>query len=188
VLGVLLASDIELDAALDALSHVTPPPGRMERFGGGADPVVIVDYAHTPDALERAIAAVRPLTKGRLIVVFGCGGDRDRGKRPKMGLIGARDADLAIITSDNPRTEDPQSIVDMIVAGAKESGRDNFQVEVDRRAAIRKALAQSTRGDTVLIAGKGHEDYQILGKTKIHFDDREEARAAAEALVQGKGS
>ena len=185
--GVAEALGLPYDAIRDGIAALRGVAGRLERVELPG-PAVLVDYAHTPDALERAIAAVRPLTKGKLVVVFGCGGDRDRTKRPKMGLIGARDADLAIITSDNPRTEDPKAIVEMIVAGAKESGRDNFQIEVDRRAAIRQALAQSTSGDTVLIAGKGHEDYQILGKTKIHFDDREEARAAAEALRQGKGS
>jgi UDP-N-acetylmuramoyl-L-alanyl-D-glutamate--2,6-diaminopimelate ligase len=185
--GVAEALGLPYEAIRQGIAALRGVPGRLERVDVPG-PAVLVDYAHTPDALERAIAAVRPLTKGKLVVVFGCGGDRDRTKRPKMGLIGARDADLAIITSDNPRTENPQSIVDMIVAGARESGRDNFAVEVDRRAAIRQALAQSTSGDTVLIAGKGHEDYQILGKTKIHFDDREEARAAAETLRQGKGS
>jgi UDP-N-acetylmuramoyl-L-alanyl-D-glutamate--2,6-diaminopimelate ligase len=183
--GVAEALGLPYEAIREGLAALRGVAGRLERVEVPG-PAVLVDYAHTPDALERAIAAVRPLTKGKLVVVFGCGGDRDRTKRPKMGLIGARDADLAIITSDNPRTENPQSIVDMVVAGAKESGRENFQVELDRRTAIRKALEQSTEGDTVLIAGKGHEDYQILGKTKIHFDDREEARAAAEALRQGR--
>jgi UDP-N-acetylmuramyl tripeptide synthase len=145
----------------------------------------VVDYSHTPDALERAIAAVRPYVRGggKLIVVFGCGGDRDPTKRPIMGAIAARDADLAVVTSDNPRTEAPESILDMIVAGMKTSGARPFHREVDRRAAIRFAAAQAKSGDVLLIAGKGHEDYQIVGKTKSHFDDREEASAAFEALA-----
>jgi UDP-N-acetylmuramoyl-L-alanyl-D-glutamate--2,6-diaminopimelate ligase len=150
----------------------------------------VVDYAHTPDALERAIAALRPLTSRRLIVVFGCGGDRDRGKRPLMGEVAARDGDVAIVTSDNPRTEDPDSIVDMVVDGARralapELNADELATatrgyfrEVDRRAAIKLAAAAAQPGDVLLIAGKGHEDYQIIGATKVSFDDRVEARAA----------
>jgi UDP-N-acetylmuramoyl-L-alanyl-D-glutamate--2,6-diaminopimelate ligase len=129
------------------------------------------------------MAALRPLTRGRLIVVFGCGGDRDRTKRPKMGRAVARDADLPIVTSDNPRTEDPQSIVDLIVAGVREVRSDGFLVELDRRTAIRAALDAARPGDVVLIAGKGHEDYQIVGKTRHHFDDREEAAAHLSTLA-----
>src|SRR5439155_14438340 len=129
-------------------------PGRLERVGA-AD--VFVDYAHTPDALERVMAALKPITRGRLIVVFGCGGDRDKTKRPKMGHLVARDADLPIVTSDNPRTEDPQAIVDMVVAGVREVRSDGYVVEVDRRAAIAAAIAAARAGDVVLIAGKGHE-------------------------------
>jgi UDP-N-acetylmuramoyl-L-alanyl-D-glutamate--2,6-diaminopimelate ligase len=156
-------------------------PGRVERVENRRGLDVFVDYAHTPDALERVIAALRPLTKGRLIVVFGCGGDRDRGKRPKMGRIVAEKADLAVVTSDNPRTEEPRSIIDMILEGVKGAGSRPNLVEVDRRLAIGKAVREAKPGDVVLIAGKGHEDYQILGKTKIHFDDREEAAKAMEA-------
>jgi len=155
----------------------------------------LVDYSHTPDALERAIAAVRPLTAGRVVVVFGCGGDRDNSKRPVMGQIAARDADIAIVTSDNPRTEEPGSILDMIVAGVRRepipelaaaelaAAPRGYHREVDRRTAIRRAAAACRAGDVLLIAGKGHEDYQILGKTKIHFDDREEASAALAAVT-----
>ncbi|HJZ86721.1 MAG TPA: UDP-N-acetylmuramoyl-L-alanyl-D-glutamate--2,6-diaminopimelate ligase [Polyangia bacterium] len=171
-------------AGIEALHGV---PGRLEPVDLGDDRVALVDYAHTPDALAHAIAAVRPLARRRLIVVFGCGGDRDRSKRPLMGRIAAEGADLAIITSDNPRTEDPQSIVDMIAQGARAAGRGWIEIEVDRRQAIRRAVGLAESGDVVLIAGKGHEDYQILGKTKIHFDDREETRAAAAELRQGKG-
>jgi len=144
-------------------------PGRMERIA--AEPCVVLrDYAHTPDALERALATLRPLTKGRLIVVFGAGGDRDRGKRPVMGGIAARLADLPVVTSDNPRTEDPELILDGIEAGM--GGAPHLRI-VDRRTAIARALTIARPGDTVLLAGKGHEDYQVLGTEKVPFDERE---------------
>ena len=149
-------------------------PGRVERVGNDAGLDILVDYAHTPDALENVLTALRPVTRRRLICVFGCGGDRDPTKRPKMGAAVAAAADLAVVTSDNPRTEDPRAIIDMILPAVP----DPFAVEPDRRVAIRTAVAEATPGDVVLIAGKGHEDYQILGTTKIHFDDREEAAEA----------
>jgi UDP-N-acetylmuramoyl-L-alanyl-D-glutamate--2,6-diaminopimelate ligase len=149
----------------------------------GADFGVFVDYAHTPDALERVMDAVRPLTKGKMIVVFGCGGDRDRTKRPKMGRIVSEKADLPIVTSDNPRTEEPNSILDMIVGGMK----PGYLREVDRKKAIAMAISEARSGDAVVIAGKGHEDYQIVGKTKHHFDDREEARAAMQKVANSVG-
>ncbi|HEY9889277.1 MAG TPA: cyanophycin synthetase, partial [Candidatus Obscuribacterales bacterium] len=136
-----------------------------------------VDYAHTPDSLHNALTAARPFIQGRLICVFGCGGDRDRTKRPLMGKIAYDLADLAIVTSDNPRTEDPQRILADILAGIPVA-LPAQQVVSDRAAAIHWAIAQAQPGDGVLIAGKGHEDYQILGTEKIHFDDREQARAA----------
>jgi UDP-N-acetylmuramoyl-L-alanyl-D-glutamate--2,6-diaminopimelate ligase len=135
------------------------------------------------------MAALRPLARGRLIVVFGCGGDRDKSKRPKMGRAVARDADLPIVTSDNPRTEDPRAIVDMILDGVREvrPRDDGVVVEIDRRRAIGAAIEAARPGDIVLIAGKGHEDYQIVGTTKSHFDDREEATAAfAHARQRGE--
>ncbi len=198
---MLLALDVEPAQAARALGTVKAIPGRLERCDEDDDDIrVLVDYAHTPDALERAIAAVRPLVaaqtataRGRLLVVFGCGGDRDRGKRPLMGGIAVRDADLAIVTSDNPRTEEPASIVDMILDGIRPAGareltatalRDaprGYHVEIDRRAAIRAAAAAARPGDVLLVAGKGHEDYQIVGTTRLHFDDREEAAAALAA-------
>lgn len=182
-----------------ALDSVNGVPGRLERVparGIG----VFVDYAHTPDALERVMAATRPLATGRLIVVFGCGGDRDRTKRPKMGRAVARDANLAIVTSDNPRTEEPASIVEMIIEGVMQEESPRLDARtlgtaprgwvaiVDRRAAIGAAMAAARPGDVVVIAGKGHEDYQIIGKTKHHFDDREEAAAALAKLANSPGS
>ena len=171
-----------LDAATIArgLTTARGAPGRLERVGAGSDPAVYVDYAHTPDALERALEALRPLATGRggaLWVVFGCGGDRDRGKRPQMGRIAEAGADRVVVTSDNPRTEAPQAIVDQITAGLVAPAR--AIVLVDRRAAIERAVADATARDVVLVAGKGHEDYQIIGQEKRHFDDRE---VAGEAL------
>jgi UDP-N-acetylmuramoyl-L-alanyl-D-glutamate--2,6-diaminopimelate ligase len=165
-------------------------PGRLERVDNDAGVLCVVDYAHTPDALERALQTLRPLTRGRLLVVFGCGGDRDPTKRPVMGEAAVRLGDVAIVTSDNPRTEDPGKIVQMVVEGVRRAGgvevpvdalpaaARGYTAEVDRRTAIRRAVAAARAGDTLVIAGKGHEDYQILGTTKIHFDDREEAAAA----------
>jgi UDP-N-acetylmuramoyl-L-alanyl-D-glutamate--2,6-diaminopimelate ligase len=140
--------------------------------------LVVVDYAHTPDALERVLTTARKLTSGRLGVVFGCGGDRDRTKRPIMGGIAARLCDHAWVTSDNPRSERPQAIIDEIVAGIRETGgaTGRYVTEPDRRAAIRAALAWGRPGDTVVIAGKGHETYQIVGSDVLPFDDREVAR------------
>ncbi|MDX2093294.1 MAG: UDP-N-acetylmuramoyl-L-alanyl-D-glutamate--2,6-diaminopimelate ligase [Kofleriaceae bacterium] len=152
-------------------------PGRVERVANNADLDILVDYAHTPDALRNVLEAVRPLTKRRLICVFGCGGDRDPTKRPKMGAAVAELADLAVVTSDNPRTEDPRAILEQILPGVPKP----FLVEVDRKLAIRAAIAEAVPGDVVVIAGKGHEDYQIIGTTKHHFDDREQA---AEAVTQ----
>ena len=164
-------------------------PGRLERVDGGGDRVVLVDYAHTPDALARALGVLRPLARGRLAVVFGCGGDRDRGKRPLMGRAAAAGADLVIVTSDNPRGEPPETIIGEIVPGLEAGGMSRvarpaaggYTVEPDRRAAIRLAVAALRSGDALLIAGKGHEDYQITGAERRHFDDREEARAALAA-------
>ena len=150
------------------LASVPQVPGRLELVA--EHPSVLRDYAHTPDALERALDAVRPFATGRLIVVFGCGGDRDRGKRPEMGAIAERKADVAILTSDNPRTEDPERILDDVEAGMK--GRNHERVE-DRRAAIERALAIAGEADVVLLAGKGHETYQIRGTTKLPFDEKE---------------
>ena len=166
----------EVAAALRTLPQV---PGRLEVLA--ERPLVLRDYAHTPDALERALRAVRPFVEGRLIVVFGCGGDRDRGKRPEMGRIAAAEADVAVVTSDNPRTEDPERILDDIVAGM--GGAPCLRIE-DRRAAIAAALAEADpERDAVLLAGKGHETYQIRGTEKLPFD---EALIVGELLAAGR--
>ena len=163
-----LALRVSFDAVVEGLCAAPQVPGRMERITE-APCVVLRDYAHTPDALERALETLRPLTPGRLIVVFGCGGDRDRGKRPVMGRIAAELADVPVVTSDNPRTEDPEAIVDEVVAGI---GGRPFLRQADRGEAIRLALRQAGQGDTVLLAGKGHETYQVIGTSKIPFDER----------------
>jgi UDP-N-acetylmuramoyl-L-alanyl-D-glutamate--2,6-diaminopimelate ligase len=169
------------DAAARGLSELAGVPGRLEPVNAGQPFAVLVDYAHTPDALERVLRAARGFTPapGRVLCVIGCGGDRDAGKRPLMGGIVATASDLAVITSDNPRTEDPADIVRQVVSGVPADRR--VVAIVDRRKAIRAAIDAARAGDTVVIAGKGHEDYQIVGTTKTHFDDREEARAAIAA-------
>jgi UDP-N-acetylmuramoyl-L-alanyl-D-glutamate--2,6-diaminopimelate ligase len=157
-------SDAQIAPGLAGLERV---PGRMEHVGAGAIDVV-VDYAHTPDALENALRALRETAHGALAVVFGCGGDRDRGKRPQMGAVAAHYADRIYVTSDNPRSEDPQGIVDEIVAGI---GTHERVVELDRRRAIERAIGDARAGDVVLVAGKGHETYQIVGDRTLPFDD-----------------
>jgi UDP-N-acetylmuramoyl-L-alanyl-D-glutamate--2,6-diaminopimelate ligase len=163
-----LALGTPISVVAGRLNAAPQVPGRMERIVE-SPAVVLRDYAHTPDSLERALETLRPLTSGRLIVVFGCGGDRDRGKRPIMGRIAAERADLAIVTSDNPRTEDPEQIIDDVVAGM---GSASHLRVADRREAIRAALERARPGDTVLLAGKGHETYQVVGTEKRPFDER----------------
>ncbi|MFZ9271715.1 MAG: UDP-N-acetylmuramoyl-L-alanyl-D-glutamate--2,6-diaminopimelate ligase, partial [Prochlorococcaceae cyanobacterium] len=182
--GALLQLGLPLEPLLSALASFKGVPGRMERVQLASQqplPSVVVDYAHTPDGLENALRACRPFARGKLICVFGCGGDRDRSKRPQMGAIAARLADQVVVTSDNPRTEDPEQILSDVVAGIP-SGTD-LQVNGDRAVAIASAIANAAVDDLVLIAGKGHEDYQILGTTKVHFDDREEAETALRARL-----
>jgi len=174
VIGGLLALDLPLAGIVTALRHARPVPGRMESFSGD-HPTVVVDYAHTPDALEKVLSSLREHAAAELICVFGCGGDRDRGKRPQMGEIAARLADRIVITSDNPRSEDPQAIADEIRAGIADRP---VVVELDRRFAIRAAIAGARREDIVLVAGKGHEDYQEVAGIRHHFVDAEEVRAA----------
>jgi UDP-N-acetylmuramoyl-L-alanyl-D-glutamate--2,6-diaminopimelate ligase len=154
---------------VERLADAPQVPGRMERIAE-TPCIVLRDYAHTPDALERALTSLRPLTSGRLIVVFGCGGDRDKGKRPIMGRIAAERSDLAIATSDNPRTEDPGAIIDDIEQGM--GGMPHLRIP-DRLTAIHAALNEAHAGDTVLLAGKGHETYQVIGTEKLPFDERE---------------
>ncbi|MEO0456061.1 MAG: UDP-N-acetylmuramoyl-L-alanyl-D-glutamate--2,6-diaminopimelate ligase [Cyanobacteria bacterium P01_A01_bin.114] len=180
--GTALHLGVSLEVIVAALSQFSGVPGRMERVqvSPEQDLSVIVDYAHTPDSLDNALKAARPFIAGRLICVFGCGGDRDRTKRPLMGRIAYEQSDLVIVTSDNPRTEAPQQILDDIVAGI-ESTLPGEQVVCDRAAAIQTAVQLAQPGDGILIAGKGHEDYQILGTEKVHFDDREQAQAALKA-------
>jgi UDP-N-acetylmuramoyl-L-alanyl-D-glutamate--2,6-diaminopimelate ligase len=180
VLGVLLDWDLSLEQATHALRAVRAAPGRMETFGGTPGlPLVIVDYAHTPDALRKALLAARAHRERRLTVVFGCGGDRDPGKRPIMGAIAAELADDIVLTDDNPRTESPRAIVEGIAAGIPAGA--SFDIESDREAAIRGAVLGASPGDVVLVAGKGHEDYQIYGRERREFVDQKVVGAALAA-------
>ena len=182
VIAILLDWELPLDQAISAVSKVRAAPGRMEIFGGDRAPLAVVDYAHTPDALQKALAAARAHCSGRLAVVFGCGGDRDAGKRPLMGAIAGELADDIVITDDNPRTEPPQKIAADIAAGIP-AGKP-FRVELDRGRAIRDALADAAASDVVVIAGKGHEDYQIYGSERRAFSDQ---RVVTEALAARAG-
>ena len=159
------------------LSAARPVPGRFEPVAAGQPFAVIVDYAHTPDALAEALRAARAATEGRVLVVFGCGGDRDATKRPAMGATAAELADVAVVTSDNPRSEDPAAIISAVLTGVPASASSRVVAEVDRRAAIALALANAEPGDVVLIAGKGHEATQTIGDETRPFDDREVAMA-----------
>ena len=176
VLGALLALGTPLADALAALRQVSAPPGRMQAFGGAGQPLALVDYAHTPDALAKALRAARAHCAGRLKVVFGCGGDRDRGKRPQMAAVAAELADEVLITDDNPRTEPPEAIAAEVAAGLPAGHR--ARILHDRGAAIRTALASARADDVVLVAGKGHEDYQIIGTERRAFSDAAVVRAA----------
>jgi UDP-N-acetylmuramoyl-L-alanyl-D-glutamate--2,6-diaminopimelate ligase len=173
-----VALDLPLETVARALSAVGTVPGRFEQVKAGQPFLVVVDYAHTPDALERVLTTARALTRGRLGVVFGCGGDRDRGKRPLMGEIAARLADRAWITSDNPRSERPEAIIEEVVVGVRRvpDAEERCATLPDRQDAIRSALGWARRDDAVVIAGKGHETYQIVGSQVLPFDDREVAR------------
>jgi len=175
------ALGVSLDAIVVGLATAPQVPGRLERIEEGQAFGVFVDYAHTPDSLAKAIEAVRAVTPGRVITVFGCGGDRDPEKRPLMGAAAAVGSDEVVLTSDNPRSEDPVGILLQIEDGVRASGT-SYVLEVDRRAGIARALALAAPGDSVLIAGKGHEDYQIFADRTIHFDDREVAREELRSL------
>jgi len=176
--GMCLAVGAGLDDVAAALARPIAVPGRLQRVPSAAPFGVVVDYAHTDDALDNALAALRPMTDGKLIVLFGCGGDRDRTKRPRMARVAAARADRIVLTQDNPRTEDPQQILDDILAGFDETARGKLTVQPDRRAAIEEAIAAAEAADMVVLAGKGHETYQLIGTTKHHFDDAEVAAAA----------
>jgi len=176
------AFGLDPDLMVRGLARLTCVPGRVERLDLGQPFPVLVDYAHTPDALERCLTAVRPLAPGRVLCVFGAGGDRDREKRPLMGRVAARLADLTILTSDNPRSEEPGQILDQVEAGMAGVGRPPYR-EPDRRVAIRWALQHAGPGDLVVIAGKGHETEQVIGNDRRHFDDREVARECLRELL-----
>lgn len=169
------ALGVSLHHIVEGLEGAPQVPGRLERIECGQDFSVVVDYAHTPDSLHKAIAAMKAVCEGRVIVVFGCGGDRDPEKRPLMGRAAAEGADHVVVTSDNPRSEDPVGIILQVEDGVR-GGSATYEVEVDRRRAIERAIRAARTGDAVLIAGKGHEDYQIFSDRTIHFDDREVAR------------
>ncbi len=169
-LAVMCELGFDIAGCVDILPQLPPVKGRMEPVDVGGRCSVYIDYAHTPDALENVLSALRELAVGRVITVFGCGGDRDPLKRPIMGAVAAKYSDLTIVTSDNPRTEDPERIIDDITAGMDAA---EFERIVDRRDAIKRALDIAGSDDVVLLAGKGHEDYLIIGKTKYHFDERE---------------
>lgn len=183
VLGVLLVSGIALEPALDFLARAEAPPGRMQRFGGGDAPLIVIDYAHTPDALDKVLRSLRAAVgpDGELVCVFGCGGERDRGKRPEMGRVAARLADRVVITSDNPRSEDPAAIASDVVHGVRDTGNRRYAVELDRARAIASAIAEAKAADVVLLAGKGHETYQERSGERLPFLDAEHAARALAA-------
>jgi UDP-N-acetylmuramoyl-L-alanyl-D-glutamate--2,6-diaminopimelate ligase len=186
-LGVACALELDPWRAAGALSRESGAPGRLERCDTAADDItVLVDYAHTPDALARVLDAVRAVGARRLVCVFGCGGDRDPSKRGPMGEAVARRADVVVVTSDNPRTEDPRAIADALIAGVRGAGGDPI-VELDRRKAIDLAVRSASAGDVIVLAGKGHEDYQIVGTAKHPFDDRVEAKRALAERRRARG-
>jgi UDP-N-acetylmuramoyl-L-alanyl-D-glutamate--2,6-diaminopimelate ligase len=187
VIGALIALSVEPDAAAALAAHLVPPPGRMQPVGGKGEPLAIIDYAHSPDALEKVLLALRPTAAargGRLVCLFGCGGDRDVGKRTLMGDVASRLADAVVITSDNPRSEDPQAIVDGVMAGAAA----NATAVVDRAEAIRQTIERADVGDVVVIAGKGHEPYQEIRGVRHPFSDIAQAVTALEARRAARGT
>ena len=186
-IGVGLAGGVPLDVIHSGIRSAKAVPGRFERVEEGQDFLVVVDYAHTEDALARLLTAAKALKPARILTVFGCGGDRDKGKRPKMGAIAAKFSDVVFVTSDNPRSEEPASILQDIQEGMRSLSsqkRAGHRMIVDRRTAIHQAIGEAQTGDMVIIAGKGHEDYQIVGVERHHFDDREVAREAIQLRVK----
>src|SRR3989449_4776155 len=186
--GSGLAQGVPLEAIAEGVAALRNVPGRFEQVDAGQPFTVVVDYAHTEDALYRLLTTAQTVRTGRIITVFGCGGDRDRGKRPKMGRVAARYSDVVVVTSDNPRTEDPDAIIREILpgveAGLREAGHGRYLIHADRRAAIAEAIRLAQSRGLGLISGKGHEDYQVIGKEKHPFDDRVVAREAIEALAR----
>lgn len=182
--AVGLALGLDMDTIKCGLANAVSVPGRFESVKCGQDFGVIIDYAHTPDELENVLQTAKTLTNKRLISVFGCGGNRDKGKRPIMGRIGVELSDVVVITSDNPRKEEPMAIIQDILDGIDEEKKSGITVQIDRKEAIREAIKMAESGDLVVIAGKGHEDYQIFADQTIHFDDRE---VAAEVLAELAG-
>jgi UDP-N-acetylmuramoyl-L-alanyl-D-glutamate--2,6-diaminopimelate ligase len=193
-IATAIALEIPSAAILEGIAQVPVVPGRIEKIDNDRGALILVDYAHTGDALENVLKAVAELDASRVVTVFGCGGDRDRNKRPVMGEVAGRYSDLVIVTSDNPRTEDPETIIEEILPGVMQHfdrqlsqqelltpAASGVYVTPDRLAALQLAVTALQPGDILLVAGKGHEDYQILGKEKIHFDDREEIRRALQA-------
>ena len=174
VLATLLRSNVNLTDAVQAISQIRAVPGRMQTLGGNALPLVVVDYAHTPDALEKVLTTLKEQTANKLICVFGCGGNRDAGKRNVMGKIATEIADAVIVTSDNPRDESAEEIIKQIVHGITR----HYIIEADRESAIAIGILSAKAGDVVLIAGKGHEDYQEISGVKHHFSDVEQAAMA----------
>src|SRR5206468_2423740 len=177
VLTTMLVSGVPFERATAALEDLQPVAGRMQRLGGGDKPLVVVDYAHTPDALEKTLVALKDVARaggGRLIAVFGCGGDRDRGKRPLMGAVASRHADAIVVTSDNPRGEEPAAIIAEVAAGVTTA----HEAIEDRREAIARAIAQAEARDVVLLAGKGHETYQEVAGRRLPFSDTLESERA----------
>ena len=179
--GAALSYGVPLPTIVQGISACGAVPGRFERVDAGQPFLVVVDYAHTPDALRNAILIARELSGARIITLFGCGGDRDRAKRPLMGMAAAELSDYVVLTSDNPRSEDPIGIMNDALVGLRRFDTPH-SIEPDRGKAIRLAIRQALAGDVVLLAGKGHETYQILKDRNMHFDDREEARQALREL------
>jgi UDP-N-acetylmuramoyl-L-alanyl-D-glutamate--2,6-diaminopimelate ligase len=180
--GLCLAAGFDLETIAAGLSAPETVPGRLEKVDWRGDFSVIIDYAHTDDALKNVLSTLKPLCKGKLRVVFGCGGDRDRTKRPRMAKVVEELADFVIVTSDNPRTEKPEAIIEEIIAGFKNPNSPRITVEQDRKKAIELAIKSAGKDDIVLIAGKGHETYQIIGKQKFDFSDKKVAQQHMEKL------
>lgn len=179
---LLVSGGVDPDAAVRGVASLSGVPGRMERVDAGQPFLALVDYAHTPDAIDNLLSTLRPLAR-RLIVVLGCGGDRDVGKRPAMGAAAVRGADLAVLTSDNPRSEDPGAILDEMVSGARGAVGGTWVVEPDRRTAIELAIAEAAQGDVVVVAGKGHEQGQAFADRVVPFDDRLVLREALAGVL-----